>query len=173
MTIPIKTPGRKRSGFSHRINKHMDNLDQTDLPADTEPLVEAEAPEQTATHRWEFRPRQNVKWGTVTRQGLVVGRGDNKKVIPPDEVYYLASLGVTYRELGTWFGVPEDTIRYNFKPYVEKAREETKQRLRQAQIKLALGGNATMLIFLGKNMLGQSDQPVNTDTDKILPWSDD
>ena len=66
----------------------------------------------------------------------------------------------------------EDTIRYNFRPYVEKAREETKQKLRQAQIKLALGGNATMLIFLGKNMLGQSDSPQNTDSDKILPWSD-
>lgn len=141
-------------------------------PLDDIQEVEAQAPEQAATHKWEFKPRQQPKWGTVTREGLIVGRGATKKVVPPDEVYYLASLGCTYKELGEWFGVPEDTMRYNFKPYVEKAREETKQRLRQAQIKLALTGNAVMLIWLGKNMLGQSDTPTFGDTDKILPWSD-
>jgi hypothetical protein len=141
-------------------------------PLDDNQEVEAVAPEQAATHKWEFKPRQNPKWGTVTREGLVVGRGSTKKVIPPDEVYYFASLGVNYKELGEWYGVPEDTIRYNFKPYVEKAREETKQKLRQAQIKLALSGNATMLIWLGKNMLGQSENPDQSDSTKILPWSD-
>lgn len=151
----------------------MDNkINPEDQPLDDTQEVEAVAPEQAATHKWEFKPRQNPRWGTVTREGLIVGRGTTKKVIPPDEVYYLASLGVNYKELGEWYGVPEDTIRYNFKPYVEKAREETKQKLRQAQIKAALGGNAVMLIWLGKNMLGQSDNPINTDTDKILPWND-
>lgn len=149
----------------------MTNTVNTILPLD-EDEVDSVAPEQSAPHKWEFRPRQNPRWGTVTREGLIVGRGANKKVIPPDEVYYLASLGVNYKELGEWYGVPEDTIRYNFKPYVEKAREETKQKLRQAQIKLALSGNAVMLIWLGKNMLGQSDNPVNIDKDKILPWTD-
>lgn len=152
----------------------MDQMNPTDLPPlDEEQDIEAVAPEQAATHKWEFKPRQNPRWGTVTREGLIVGRGATKKVIPPDEVYYLASLGVNYKELGEWYGVPEDTIRYNFKPYVEKAREETKQRLRQAQIKLALSGNATMLIWLGKNMLGQSETPDHSDSSKILPWSDD
>jgi hypothetical protein len=151
----------------------MDNKIKPELqPLDDTQEVEAVAPEQAATHKWEFKPRQNPRWGTVTREGLIVGRGTTKKVIPPDEVYYLASLGVNYKELGEWYGVPEDTIRYNFKPYVEKAREETKQKLRQAQIKAALGGSAVMLIWLGKNMLGQSDNPINTDTDKILPWND-
>jgi len=140
---------------------------------DNEKEVESVAPEQQATHKWEFKPRQSPKWGIVTKFGLEVGRGNNKKVIPPDEVYYLASLGCNYRELAEWFGVPEDTLRYNFKPYVEKAREETKQRLRQAQIKLALSGNAVMLIWLGKQMLGQTENPNNLDTDKVLPWQDD
>jgi len=52
----------------------------TELPVDEE--IESVAPEQAATHKWEFRPRQNPRWGTVTREGLIVGRGDNKKVIP-------------------------------------------------------------------------------------------
>lgn len=146
----------------------MENTNE--LPLDENIEIEAEAPVQEALHKWEFKPRQSPKWGTVTREGLIVGRGSNKKVIPPDEVYYLASLGCSYREMADWFHIPEDTLRYNFRPYVEKAREHTKQKLRQAQIKVALGGNVSMLIWLGKNMLGQSDNPNEVDTDKILPW---
>jgi hypothetical protein len=151
----------------------MDNSQQNPLDEqDNDIEVESQAPEQQAIHKWEFQPRQNPKWGTVEKRGLVVGRKPNQKVIPPDEVYYLASLGCTQREIAEWFGVPEETMKYNFKHYIDKAKEETKQKLRQAQIKLALSGNAVMLIWLGKNMLGQSDQPNTVDTDKILPWSD-
>lgn len=142
------------------------------LDVDIDVEIEAEAPLQKAQHKWEYFKRQSPKWGTVTREGLIVGRGTTKKVVPPDEVYHLATLGCTYKEMGEWFGVSEDTMRFNFRPYVDKAKEETKQKLRQAQIKLALSGNAVMLIWLGKNMLGQSDSPVNADTDKILPWND-
>jgi len=46
-------------------------------------------------------------------------------------------------------------------------------RLRRKQMEVALEGNPTMLIFLGKAMLGQSDNPLNSDDKKILPWSDD
>lgn len=143
-----------------------------DLPIDEETEVEAEAPEQEAAHKWEFRGRQAQKWGTVTKQGLIIGRGKNRKVVPPDEVFYLASLGCTMREIATWFGVTESTLKYNFNDYIEKAFENTKQKLRQAQLKAALSGNVTMLIFLGKNYLGQSDSPTNVDNDKILPWDD-
>ena len=140
---------------------------------DETPEVEAEAPEQQSVHKWEYRPRQNPVWGTVEKRGLVVGRAGKQKVIPPDEVYYLATLGCTTRDIAVWFGVPEETLKYNFKEYIDKAKEDIKQRLRQAQIKAALAGNVAMLIFLGKNMLGQSDNPTNTDDDKILPWTDE
>jgi hypothetical protein len=36
-----------------------------------------------------------------------------------------------------------------------------------------MSGNHTMLIWLGKNMLGQSDSPINEEDQSILPWSDD
>ena len=134
-------------------------------------IVEAEAPEQQQTHKWEFKPRQEQKWGVVTKQGLIVGRGDRKKVVPPDEVYYLATLGCSTREIADWFNVTESTLKYNFSEYITKGREEIKQKLRQAQIKTAMSGNAALLIFLGKNMLGQSDTPQVSDDDKILPWN--
>jgi hypothetical protein len=34
-------------------------------------------------------------------------------------------------------------------------------------------GNATLLIWLSKNWLGMSDNPLDDDTQKILPWTDD
>lgn len=157
------------------INNIMDTINQTPNPEceeQNEQLVDAQAPDQAATHKWEFKPRQSVKWGTVTKQGLIVGRAPNQRIVPPDEVFYLASLGCTTREIARWFNVTESTLKYNFSEYIEKAHEETKQKLRQAQIKAALGGNVTMLIFLGKQYLGQSDNPTNVDSDKILPWND-
>jgi hypothetical protein len=77
-------------------NSQQNPLDEQDND-NTE--VESQAPEQQAIHKWEFQPRQNPKWGTVEKRGLVVGRKPNQKVIPPDEVYYLASLGCTQREI--------------------------------------------------------------------------
>jgi hypothetical protein len=151
----------------------MNDNKPTTIGDDSDELeITAEAPEQKATHRWEFKSRQAQKWGTVTKQGLIVGRAPNQRTVPPDEVYYLASLGCTNREIAEWFGIHENTLAYNFKEYIAKAQEETKQKLRQAQLKAALGGNVAMLIWLGKNMLGQSDNPTNTDADKILPWHD-
>jgi len=137
-----------------------------------EELVASEAPDQKSEHKWEFRPRQSPRWGTVTKQGLLVGRAPNQRCIPPDEVYHLASLGCTQREIARWFGVAEETLKYNFSDYIEKGREDTKQRLRMAMIKNALNGNAVMQIFLAKNMLGMKDNPDTSDTDKILPWQD-
>jgi len=99
-------------------------------------------------------------------------RGTNQKVVPPDEVYYLASLRCTIKEIAKWFGVSESTMKYNFAEYIDKGYEETKQKLRQAMLQNAWKGNAALQIFLAKNMLGMSDSPTNTDNDKVLPWED-
>jgi hypothetical protein len=99
---------------------------------------------------------------------IIVGR--DKKAVDPKQVYHLATLHCKDKEIAEWFGIDENTLRYNFSVELTKGRENLKQSLRQAQIKLALSGNATMLIWLGKNILGQSDNPLDTDTDKILPW---
>jgi hypothetical protein len=117
--------------------------------------------------------RKNKKWGTMTKEGLVVGRGENKKVIPPDEVIKLAKLWCTMQEIADWFEIPRETLKYNFSDLIAKGRAETKQALRRAQLKNALGGNTSMQIWLGKNILGQSDQPLSTDNNQVLPWLDE
>ena len=117
--------------------------------------------------------RKNPKWGTMTKEGLVVGRGDTKTIIPPDEVEKLALLHRTNKEIAEFFGIAVKTLEYNFADLIQKARMTTKQRLRRGQLEVALKGNVPMLIWLGKNILGQQDQPVDTDNTQPLPWSDD
>ena len=116
--------------------------------------------------------RKDPKLGTVTKEGLIVGRGTNKKVIPFDEVDKLARLHCSYAEIAKWFDIPEDTLKYNFRDRIEQGYERTKQKLRSKQLEVALGGNVTMLIWLGKNMLGQTDTQVVEQTHQILPWTD-
>lgn len=118
--------------------------------------------------------RKNPKTDSITKEGVVVGRGETRKVVPPDEVEKLAKLWCSNREIADWFGIEESTLKYNFSDIIAKGRSETKQALRRAQLKAALEGNTSMMIWLGKNILGQSDQPVqDSDVGKILPWSDD
>ena len=105
--------------------------------------------------------------------GYQVGRGLNRRVVNPEEVYKVAAIGCSDREIARWFSMEESTLRYNFSEIIANAREDLKQSLRHAQLKLALGGNATMLIWLGKQILGQQENPMNTEATQPLPWADD
>lgn len=138
------------------------------------PDLPQEAPQQSGEYpRWEFTPRKDPKWGEVTKTGLAVGRGANKKIVHPDDVYKLARLGCSIEEMADFFQINRETLKYNFMDYINKGKAEIRTKLRDAQIKLALQGNAAMLIWLGKNMLGQSDNPLNRDDNQPLPWRDD
>ena len=111
---------------------------------------------------------KNIKYGEKTVRGRVVGR--NKTVIPEEEFQKLAELHCTWQEISDWYSVPVSTLRDNFADLYQKGTTKTKQRLRQAQLKLAMNGDRSMLIWLGKNILGQSDQPINTESTNVLPW---
>ena len=115
--------------------------------------------------------RKQRKIAIVEVEGVVVGR--DKKVVPPKDVERLAQMGCKDSEIAEWFGVDENTLRYNFSVELLKGKLALNQSLRQAQIRLALSGNATMLIWLGKNILGQSENPVDSEANTPLPWTDD
>ena len=97
-----------------------------------------------------------------------------RKRAPIDQltVVKLARLHCTTAEIAEWFGVNEATIRRRFGDLIKQCQAETRARLRQEQLKQALNGNVTMLIFLGKVMLGQREDAL-PDADKVLPWSDE
>lgn len=113
----------------------------------------------------------NIKYGEKTVRGRVIGR--NKTVIPEEQVLELAKLHCTNKEMADFFEVPLTTFTDNFRDIITKGRLDTKQRLRAAQLKMALNGDRTLLIWLGKNILGQSESPVSAQNTQVLPWLDD
>jgi hypothetical protein len=104
--------------------------------------------------------------------GYEVGRGLNKRIVNPDQIYELAAIGCTDIDIARWFDIDESTLRYNFSDMMIKGREDVKMSLRRAQLQLALNGNPTMLIWLGKQLLGQQDAPTNAQDQAPLPWND-
>lgn len=70
----------------------------------------------------------------------------------------LASFGATNVDIGLFLGVSERTVRRNYAEFLTKGRLELKNKLRTKQIRIALKGNVVMLIWLGKQYLGQSDK---------------
>jgi hypothetical protein len=117
-------------------------------------------------------PKPDSKWGSKIVEGKLVGR--NNVVVPPEEVEDLASLGCTDRDIANWFGVDENTLRYNFSDHLLKGRENLKISLRRAMLKNAcVNLNAAVQIFLAKNMLGMSDNGLVNDGSKVLPFTDD
>ena len=85
--------------------------------------------------------------------------------IDPEQIEKLAGLGCTNVEIGAFFGCDESTIRKQYSEYITKGKEKGKIRLRQLQMKSAESGNVTMQIWLGKQMLGQSDKQEITTTE--------
>ena len=103
--------------------------------------------------------------------------------IPNKQVEDLASFGCTNVEIAYFFGCDESLIRKNYSENLTKGRAKGKVRLRQAQMRKALGttkividketkkeetvsnndGNPSMMIWLGKQMLGQSENPLESD----------
>ena len=114
------------------------------------------------------KPKELVE-GTIL--GKVVGR--DKKIIPPDEVEKLAALGCKDIEIGNFFGIDGNTLRYNFSVELIKGRENLKISLRRAMLNNACQHmNAAVQIFLAKNLLGMTDNGQTGEDKQPLPWSD-
>ena len=78
--------------------------------------------------------------------------------IDTEQVEKLAGLGCSNTEIASFFDVGEHVIRKSYAEFLEKGRDKGKIRLRQWQMKAAQRGNVAILIWLGKQMLGQSDK---------------
>jgi len=84
--------------------------------------------------------------------------GRPKLNVDPQQVYKLARIGCTNREIAYVVGMSESAVEKRFSSILAKGREGAKTRLRKLQWKAAAKGNVAMLIWLGKNILGQTDK---------------
>lgn len=100
--------------------------------------------------------------------------GRPKKEINWEEFDKLCNMQCTLVEIAGWFDVSEDTIerrvkeKYNvtFAEHYKTKSAGGKISLRRKQFEVAHKGNVTLLIWLGKQYLGQKDKQEIETTDK-------
>lgn len=94
--------------------------------------------------------------------------GKDKRVIDLESINGLARIGATINEIATVLGVSDSWVikERDSNPAFSLALEQgyaiMRTSLRRAQIDLALSGSAPLLIWLGKQYLGQSDKHEQT-----------
>ncbi len=93
-------------------------------------------------------------------------RGRKFAVIDWELLDKILAIGASLLDTSDIMNLSEDTVQraikkehgITFQEYREKKMSKTRLRLRQKQIDCALAGNVTMLIWLGKQILGQSEK---------------
>ena len=99
--------------------------------------------------------------------------GRPKLDIDGEQVTRLARLHCTMQEMADFFGCHRETLRENFSSQIDKGRSEGNISLRRKQWQMAVEkGNVVMLIWLGKQMLGQRNEIIESDSNTPLPIYD-
>lgn len=95
--------------------------------------------------------------------------GRPKKKIDYQTVEKLASIQCTQEEISNFLGISTRTLQKDeeFLRIYKKGLDNGKMSLRRWQYKKAQDGNVSMLIWLGKQYLGQMDKVENKDTHEI------
>lgn len=91
----------------------------------------------------------------------------------------LCAIQCSLREIAGWFDCSEDTIErrvkethdVTFAEYFDQKRGKGKIALRRKQYDVAMNGNVSMLIWLGKQYLDQSDKQ-ETSSSHIVKYED-
>jgi|SRR5437588_9096602 len=96
------------------------------------------------------------------RGGSRSGAGRKPVHIDLVELEKLSLLHCTDEEIASWFGVTTRTIEMRrkqpeFAEVMNRGRAKGRISVRRAQMKLVESGNATMSVWLGKQLLGQRD----------------
>ena len=102
-----------------------------------------------------------------------LSRPSKIKDVDRELVWKLATMMCTIKEIADIVGLAEKTVSNKFGDLIDKGRSQGRKSLRRAQFEKALGGDSRMLIFLGKNYLGQKDQIENNEDTVPLPWLED
>lgn len=75
-----------------------------------------------------------------------------------EQIKVLARCHCPDTEIAAWFGVNEATIKRHFAPLLKEQRDVGKGNIRAKQFRMAMEGDRTMLIWIGKQILGQREQ---------------
>lgn len=116
-----------------------------------------------------------------------MARPQKEATLSEDQIVRLASVGCTDEEIATLASLSETELKRSFGPLLKRGRADLRDTLRTAQVRKALGvmvekmtddgpviyttpPDSTMLIWLGKQYLGQSDKTETKDTTELIDW---
>jgi predicted nucleic-acid-binding Zn-ribbon protein len=99
-------------------------------------------------------------------------------VIDWKQVDLMCAVQCTGEEMASILGIHYDTLATackrekgcTFSEYFEQKRSTGKMSLRRQQFTIAMKGNPTMLVWLGKNWLGQTDKVETINEHKITAF---
>ena len=128
------------------------------------PRSQAARPKETSDEK-QGVPLMATEQAALTREGRRPGRrGPKPRWVDPDQLEKLAELGCSLQEVATLFDFKSPTSiktrirREPWKSAWQRGRAKLRIALREAQWKAALAGNTSMLIWLGKQYLGQTNR---------------
>jgi hypothetical protein len=99
--------------------------------------------------------------------------GRPKLELDADKIRKLAELHCTKKEISYVMGCSVDTLDRNYKEEVDTGYASGKIKLRRAMFRNATEyNNATIQIWLSKQYLAMTDQPISDEDSNILPWDD-
>lgn len=94
-----------------------------------------------------------------------------RKKINPEQVEKLAAIHCTNEEIAAVLDCSADTLERRFAGAIKKGKAKGRASLRRVQWEAAQKGNATMMVWLGKQTLGQTDK-IEQDKGKDQPSDD-
>lgn len=83
-----------------------------------------------------------------------------KPKIDPGQIQRMAACGCTDAEIAYILQISEAHLRRRYRQALDQGRARLRLSLRRKQLQLARKGSVPMLIWLGKQYLGQSDRQV-------------
>lgn len=81
-----------------------------------------------------------------------------QKKIDPKQVEQLAAINCSHAEMAAVLGCSADTLERRFAAVIKEGRGKGNVSLKRKQWQAAMDGNITMMIWLGKQNLGQRDR---------------
>lgn len=98
-----------------------------------------------------------------------VGRPHKKPKLNKEQIKQLASMGLIQKEISAVSGISVSTLQRNYDTIIKEGLEHLKASLKRKQYQVAMTGNVSMLIWLGKQYLDQKDkQELSGDTTSPL-----
>lgn len=95
-----------------------------------------------------------------------------RKKIDPTQVEKLAAIQCSYSEMAAVLDCNESTLTRRFAQAIKKGREMGRMSMKRKQYEVGMTGNVTMLIWLGKQHLGQSDKREEDITFRDENWTE-